>query len=110
MALAPLAVEAEVEIAERTGEPNKVEPSSRMSTGTLPSGFCCTSGSLSSCVDAGSTLILPSRPSTLVAMRALRPNGDPRLVRKVTMGNVTLFGRHHDRGCGGCQGNSSSAP
>src|SRR5262245_51890496 len=78
-----------------TGESNKVEPSSRMSTGTLPSGFCVGSGSESSCVEAGSTLILPSRPSTLTAMRALRPNGEPKLVRSVTMGNGTLLGRHH---------------
>jgi hypothetical protein len=25
----------------------------------------------------------------------LRPNGEPKLVRSVTMGNGTLFGRHH---------------
>src|SRR5262249_10231794 len=87
-----------------TRESNRVEPSSRISTGILPSGFCCGSGSLSSWVEASSTLILPSKPSTLAAMRALRPNGDPKLVRKVTMGNATLFGRPHDRGCGGVSG------
>src|SRR5262249_27191045 len=69
-----------------TGESNSVEPSSRMSTGTLPSGFCRLIGSAGSWVEAGSTLTLPSRPSTLMAMRALRPNGGPKPVRRVTMG------------------------
>ena len=64
-----------------TGELKIALPSSRTSTGILPSGFCWRSGSDGSVVVADSTFTLPSSPSTLTAMRALRPNGEPKLVR-----------------------------
>src|SRR5438105_2305768 len=68
-----------------TGESNSAVPSSRMSTGTLPSGFCLRTGSPGSWVEADSILTRWSSPSRLTAMRGLRPNGELKLVRSVGM-------------------------
>src|SRR5207302_2915069 len=48
-------------------------------------GFCLRTGSAGFLVEADSTLIRSSIPSRLMAMRGLRPNGEPKLVRRVSM-------------------------
>src|SRR5262249_7202311 len=73
-----------------TGESKIVEPSSRTSTGTFPSGFCLLNESESSCVDAGSITILPSRPRMLTPSLTLRPNGEPIEVRTLGMDNISI--------------------
>src|SRR5271169_718423 len=51
-------------------------PSSAISTGILPSGFCDRRLSLALVGSAGSTVTSPSRPRTETAIRTLRPNGE----------------------------------
>src|SRR6185295_3752823 len=62
-------------------------PSSVMSTGILPSGFCWRTVSVGLFVSAGSTLMSRSRPRMLAAILILRPNGDGGVGRKIIMAN-----------------------
>ncbi len=51
-------------------------PSSSSRHGILPSGFCWRSVSISSRVLAGTSMTRSLKPSTSIAMRTLRPNGE----------------------------------
>src|SRR5581483_4081153 len=69
-----------------TRESNSVVPSSRISVGILPSGFCLRTASFGSVVSVASTLICFERPSRSAAMRTLRANGDGGADRRIIMG------------------------
>src|ERR1043166_1605473 len=58
-------------------------PSSSISTGILPTGFCRRTLSDGSTVSAGSILMSRSRSSTAAAMRTLRTNGEGAAERSI---------------------------
>src|SRR5262245_14449686 len=64
-----------------------------MRQGILPSGFCFRSVSFSSSGSAGTTVMRPFKPSTSIAMRTLRPNGEVAVERSTKFSSWDMQNR-----------------